>query len=136
MTAAEGSDRTDEEWARRLAQDDDSGVNLPLVAEVAGEPMGLAWGRIERRRPSVANVYQMWVHPVHRQRGAGQKLLDAVIAWARAHGAEHVDLGVTCGDSAARRLYERAGFKSLGTPEALRPESPLMAQPMRLTLSF
>jgi ribosomal protein S18 acetylase RimI-like enzyme len=134
MTVAEGSDRTDAEWARRLSQDDDSGMNLPLVAEVAGEPMGLAWGRIERRVPNVVNIYQMWVHPAHRQRGAGRMLLEAVIAWARAHGAEYLDLGVTCGDSAARRLYERAGFKALGMPEALRPESPLMAQPMRLAL--
>jgi GNAT superfamily N-acetyltransferase len=82
----------------------------------------------------VAALSQMWVAPTHRGRGVGQKLLEAVIAWATAQNVAALDLGVTCGDSPARRLYERAGFKPLGEPQPLRPGSTLLAQPMRLAL--
>src|SRR5207302_34276 len=37
-------------------------------------------------------------------------------------------LGVTCGDSPARRLYTSAGFKPVGRVEPLRPMSELMVQ--------
>jgi acetolactate decarboxylase len=124
----------DAEWARRLAASADVPVNLPLVAEMRGELVGLAWGRIVTSAPDVAALYQMWVAPAYRGRAAGQKLLEAVIAWATAQHAASLDLSVTCGDSPARRLYERAGFKPLGEPQPLRPGSTLLAQPMRLML--
>jgi len=108
--------------------------DLPLVAEVRGELIGLAWGRIDPSDPEAAALYQMLVTPAHRRLGAGQMLVEAVIAWARARNASYLDLGVTCGDSSARRLYERAGFRPLGEPQALRLGSELMAQPMRLAL--
>ncbi len=133
-TLADEQDRPDAEWSRRLASGADSRVNLPLVAEVHGEPIGLAWGRIDTSDPEVAALYQMWVAPNHRGLGAGQMLLEAVIAWARARNASYMDLGVTCGDRPARRLYERAGFKPMGEPQPLRPGSTLLVQPMRLIL--
>ena len=133
-TLAEESSRSDSEWARRLSASDDSGINLPLVAEVRGEPIGLAWGRIGRSAPDVAALHQMWVAPSHRLMGVGRMLLESVIAWARALKASSLELGVTCEDGPARRLYERAGFNPVGQPEQLRPGSKLLAQPMRLEL--
>src|SRR5881396_2628359 len=82
-------------------------MNLPIIAEVDGEPIGLAWGRIDTSDPDVAVLYQMWVAPSHRGAGAGRRLVETVIAWARVRNVSSVDLGVTCGDSPARRLYER-----------------------------
>jgi GNAT superfamily N-acetyltransferase len=133
-TLTEETGRLDAEWARRLASSADSRVDLPLVAEVRGELIGLAWGRIDTSDPDVAVLYQMWVAPNHRGVGVGHMLLDAVIAWARARNASSLNLGVTCGDSPARRLYERAGFKLMGEPQPLRPGSKLLAQSMRLAL--
>jgi len=133
-TLAAEAGRPDAEWARRLASSADLRVSRPLVAELGGELVGLAWGRIDMSAPDVAALYQMWVAPTHRGRGVGQKLLEAVIAWATAQNVAALDLGVTCGDSPARRLYERAGFKPLGEPQPLRPGSTLLAQPMRLAL--
>jgi GNAT superfamily N-acetyltransferase len=133
-TLAAEAGRPDAEWVRRLASNADVRVSLPLVAELGGELLGLAWGRIDTSAPDVAALYQMWVAPTHRGRGVGQKLLEAVIAWATAQNVASLDLGVTCGDSPARRLYERAGFKPLGEPQPLRPGSTLLAQPMRLAL--
>ena len=126
--------RRDSEWASRLTSGVESRWDLPLLADIGSEPIGLAWGRIESSNPDVANLYQMWVAPEYRGLGAGQRLLQAVIAWARAANVCYLALGVTCGDSPAMRLYTRAGFKSAGEPEPLRPESELLAQPMRLVL--
>jgi ribosomal protein S18 acetylase RimI-like enzyme len=133
-TLAAETGHLDAEWARQLASSVDSPLNLPLVAEVRGEPIGLAWGRIDTSDPDLAALYQMWVAPSHRGVDAGQMLLKAVIAWARARNASSLDLGVTCGDSPARRLYERAGFQPMGEPQPLRPGSTLLAQAMRLAL--
>ena len=132
LEAEEG--RPDAEWSRRLASGADARWKLPLVAEVRGEPIGLAWGRIETSTPDVAALYQMWVAPSHRGLGAGRMLLEAVIAWARAQNASYLDLGVACGESPARRLYERAGFQPMGAPQPVRPGSGLFGQPMRLAL--
>src|SRR5512139_3886097 len=80
---AREQNRSDAEWASRLAAGANS-WDLPLLAEVDAEPIGLAWGRIEKSNPDVADLYQMRVAPSYRRLGAGRMLLDAVIAWARA----------------------------------------------------
>jgi GNAT superfamily N-acetyltransferase len=123
------------EWSSRLASGVESHRDIPLIAEMGDEPIGLAWGRIESATPDLAHLYQMWVAPNHRGLGAGRKLLDAVITWARAANVSYLVLNVTCGDSPALRLYLRAGFQPIGAPEPLRLGSDLLAQPMRLALS-
>jgi GNAT superfamily N-acetyltransferase len=133
-TLAQEKDRLDTEWSTRLASGVASHRDLPLVAELGTESIGLAWGRIESSNPDVANLYQMWVAPNYRGLGAGQMLLESVIAWASAANVCYLALSVTCGDSPAMRLYVRSGFKPLGVPEALRPGSELLAQPMRLAV--
>ena len=130
---AREQNRSDAEWASRLTAGSNSS-DLPLVAEVAEEPIGLAWGRIENSNPDVADLYQMWVAPSYRRLGAGKMLLAAVITWARAQNASYLELGVTSGNSPARRLYSRAGFEPVGLPQPLRPGSELLGQTMRLKL--
>jgi GNAT superfamily N-acetyltransferase len=133
-TLAQEKDRSDTEWSNRLASGVESRWDLPLVAELGKEPIGLAWGRIETSNLDVLNLYQMWVAPNSRAIGAGQMLLEAVITWAGAMNMSYLALVVTCGDSPAMRLYVRAGFEPVGEPEPLRPGSEIMAQPMRLAL--
>jgi ribosomal protein S18 acetylase RimI-like enzyme len=125
--------RPDSEWSARLVPNADS-LDLPLMALVEGKPAGLAWGRIEKSNPTVANLYQMWVAPDYRRLGAGKMLLQAVISWAVESQASYLDLGVTCTNAAATSLYLEAGFEPVGEPEPLRPASNLLCQPMRLKL--
>src|SRR5947207_1108060 len=108
---------SDDTWAARLASAAD--FDLPLVAEDVGEFVGLAWGRIDPAEPDVSRLFQMWVAPSHRRRGAGRWLLDTVIRWANDAKVRWLDLGVTCGDTPAMRLYMRAGFVAVGEPEPL-----------------
>ena len=133
-TLDQEKDRSDAEWSSRLALGVASHGDLPLLAEVGREPIGLAWGRIETFNPDVANLYQMWIAPSYRRLGAGKMLLESVIAWAAAVNVCYLALIVTCGDSPAMRLYVRAGFTPVGEPEPLRPGSELLAQAMRLAL--
>lgn len=134
-TLAQDLELTDADWAARLAEGAGSGRDLPLLAEVDGEPAGLAWGRIDPAHPVVAHLYQMWVAPKYRGLGAGRMLLDTIIAWARAKGAAVLELGVTFRDSPAMHLYTRAGFEPAGEPEHIRGRAGLRGQLMRLTLS-
>lgn len=127
-------ERPDEAWIERVASGAVSPWSFPVVATERDELVGLAWGRILPEAPETAHVFQMWVAPEARGQGCGALLLDAVVAWARDAGARHVLLGVTRGDTPARRLYDRAGFRPAGDPEPLRPGSSLLSQPMRLEL--
>jgi ribosomal protein S18 acetylase RimI-like enzyme len=133
-TLAEEQERSDAGWANRLSSGAHSGRDLPLVVEVSDEPAGLAWGRIEESNPDVAFLFQMWVAPAYRRLGAGQMLLDTIIAWAKAKSAQYLDLGVTLGNNPAMHLYRRAGFEPAGEPQPLRPGSDLLGLPMRLDL--
>lgn len=122
-------------WEARLvaaAGADDLARSLPLVARLAGESVGLAWGRIEESAPEAAHLYQMWVAPEARGAGVGRRLLQAVVDWAIASNARSLSLCVTRGDTPATRLYRAAGFEPVGAEEPLRPGSELLAQSMTL----
>ena len=125
-TLAEEQTRSNEEWAKRLGKGATSSWDLPLLAEVNGEPVGLAWGYIEATSPEVVHLYQVWVAPTYRGLGVGKMLLDAVISWAKEKQADYLELGVTQADSPAVHLYESAGFKPTGKVEPLRPGSELL----------
>jgi len=125
--------RPDEHWAERVSVAGKSPSQLLLVAELGAERVGLASGVIAPAEPEIARVFQMWVAPRARGRGCATALLDTLVAWARAAHASSVGLCVTCGDTAARRLYERAGFTPHGALGTLRPDSSVRVQPMLLT---
>jgi len=128
------SARSAEEWAARLAAAAVSGKDCPLVAELAGEPAGLVWAKMDGVNPALMHLYQMWVMPECRGKGVGQGLLETALDWAREREVRFVELDVTLGNSSALRLYERAGFKAVNAPVPMRAGSGLMLQQMRLVL--
>ena len=74
-------------------------------------------GFVELRfRPSVyidgldAYIEELYVASGRRGEGIGRALLDAAMDAARERGAEHIDLTTGETDTAARALYESAGF--------------------------
>lgn len=60
------------------------------------------------------HINNLAIHPRFRGRGLGRQLLARVIEDAAALGADHATLEVRRSNDAARRLYERAGFRLAG----------------------
>lgn len=85
-----------------------------IVVLLAGEePHGLAQFRFLRSVWSEGlDVYleELYVAPARRGEGIGRALLEATMRTGREGGATHVDLNTGETDTAARALYESAGF--------------------------
>ncbi len=107
------------ELAPLLAELIEAGEATVLLGE---EELGLA---VLRWRPSlysrqlVTYLEELYVVPAHRGEGLGRALLEATVAAAREAGAERVELGTSTGDTAARGLYESAGFTNLEDGETM-----------------
>jgi GNAT superfamily N-acetyltransferase len=98
------------------------------VSEPQAPAVPAGCGRLGSRSPTST------LEPELRRLGVARALLDAAVRWAAGANARSVALLVTCSQTAAERLYERAGFEPDGAPEPLRPGSSLLVQPMRLDL--
>ena len=133
-TLAEEQRISDAKWSSRLLTGIQSNRDLPLIAEVNEQPVGLAWGKIEESKPDTANLYQMWVAPNHRSKGTGSLLLKTIITWAETKGVTYLELGVTLRDSPALNLYKRFGFLPIGEPQEFRSGSDLLGQKMCLKI--
>lgn len=96
-------------WAERNAE-----THTCFVADRDGEIVGMAWLAFGVRVPSPrafdrrnADVQSVYVAPALRGSGVGGRLIDAVIAQARAAGAERITVHSS---PEAVRVYERHGF--------------------------
>lgn len=58
------------------------------------------------------------IHAAFRQQGYGEQLLEHVLEFAVEHQCQFVTLEVRKSNQAARSLYERSGFKSVGVRPA------------------
>jgi len=124
-------------WMARLMAAEVSGRDCPLVAESTaadGAMLGLLWAKCDADDAGIVNLFQMWVAPEARGRGAASALVDEALAWARSIGARLVQLGVVVDNQDAIRLYERKGFRNAGVPAPIRPGSALLEQTMQLAL--
>jgi ribosomal protein S18 acetylase RimI-like enzyme len=78
-----------------------------LLRQVADSPAG----------HPVAEVSRLFVAPAARRQGVAQALLQQAMHWAQGNEQDLV-LEVTDHLQAARALYERAGFRRIGTKQA------------------
>jgi ribosomal protein S18 acetylase RimI-like enzyme len=91
-----------------------------VIAELEGEAIGAAWyrlftaeepgyGFVDQRTPELG----LAVVPLHRRRGVGTALLEALIERAREEGYPALSLSVEPSNR-SRRMYERVGFEKVG----------------------
>ena len=79
------------------------------------KPHGLA---VLRFRPAIwtqaleCYLAELYVVPARRGDGLGRALMEAAVELARREGADHMDLGTSEDDVAARALYESLGFSN------------------------
>jgi GNAT superfamily N-acetyltransferase len=100
-----------------LERSDD--VAVRSIAFVDGVPAGQI-ACIQWRGPeTVPMLIAMWVEEDFRGSGVADALVADVLEWARAKGFRQVELGVTEGNEAARKLYLRHGFEPTGRSEPL-----------------
>jgi len=84
-------------------------TELGLVAEEDGRVVGYALGR--RRSSTAARLVDLYVAPDARRRGHAQALTREVVAHYREAGLRFLDLEVVAGNTAARAIYGRWGFR-------------------------
>jgi len=108
---------SEEQWRSRLARG-------PLfVARLGEAAIGMAGG-VPGVGPLGAELVSMWVEPAWRGAGIGDRLVRAVLGWARDDGCREVRLWVSDGNVPAERLYARHGFVSTGERQPVRPDDP------------
>lgn len=82
-----------------------------IVARSGGEVVGYAgmWLMVDQ-----AHVTTFAVDPARRRQGIGARMVLALLGMARTLGARQATLEVRLSNLAARRLYERFGFRPVG----------------------
>ncbi|MGG4603416.1 GNAT family N-acetyltransferase [Paenalcaligenes sp. Me131] len=127
--------RSDTDWAQRIATALASQHDRIFLAYHNDVACGLVWCKLATQSATTAELFQMWVAPAQRGHGAGTRLLDAAVHWAKNAGMRTVALGVTQSNAAAIHLYSQYGFAPVGEAIPLREGSTLLSQTMVLTLS-
>lgn len=109
-------DEAERGYANFLRSQLDEPDAVVLVAERDAEIVGYAYAAIEplswkELRDESGFVHDLVVSDAARSAGIGARLLDAAIAWLRERGMPRVVLGTAAQNDAARRLFERRGFR-------------------------
>ncbi len=110
------NDEMDAEVSRQLRETIPSGAyrGWLVVADrgeaVAGAGLGVVRLPGKPFNPSGAYGYLMslYVEPPYRRRGIARRLMETMVAWARAEGLREVKLHAS---ASGRPLYERLGFE-------------------------
>ena len=120
-----------EEWRRRAAG---GPASARFIAGEGDSEVGLAAIFAEPGTPGRMHLVSMWVDPRHRRRGVGRALVDQAVGWAAERQAREVILWVADQNTAARTLYERAGFRPTGERQPLPSHPELTESMLRLDL--
>lgn len=118
-TLAEAQDLRESDWRQQL----DALATYVAVSDGVDEGLdvGIARGVTDHANPHNAYLVSMWVAPEARGAGAGERLIQAVVHWARAAGHSRLLLDVADANLPAVRLYERMGFSPTGEVGSLPP---------------
>lgn len=98
-------------WAEEHSTGDD---HCTLIALRDGNPVGLVRSERDLAASAVFWIYSLWVAPEARRQGLGLRLLARVEEWIGTSGGRQVELDVVDRETAAVRLYERAGYQPDG----------------------
>lgn len=114
---ADEQQMTDAQWQARVQASD----RVTFMAFAAEAAVGLIVCAPYDGRAGAAGLFSMWVAPQARGQGVGDRLVQRVLAWARAAGYTRVLLDVGDENVSATRLYERNGFLPTGRTGTLPP---------------
>jgi len=126
MTLADAEQESEDMWRGRLSTPDPI-----LVVRDAGTPVAMGGGWVPSEQHDRMVVWGMWTAPEARGHGHGRSLITWLLDWASQREITTVELHVTEGNDAARRLYEQCGFEGTGQWEPLREGSDLRIELLR-----
>jgi GNAT superfamily N-acetyltransferase len=108
-------------WEERVVESELGKNGAVFIAIEDDRSVGMAGGFFVEEGSRVVMLWGMWVDPLARRGGLGQRLVGAVAGWARDAGADHVRLAVTDCDECrpAAVLYRKLGFVDTGEREPL-----------------
>lgn len=88
---------------------------LFLVAKSESGIMGtLTFNRYSRAETRHSGDFGMSVHPDHRRKGVGSRLITELEEWAQANGLSKIELQVWSNNIPALCLYEKLGYETEG----------------------
>jgi ribosomal-protein-alanine acetyltransferase len=91
---------------------------IGLAAKIDGEIVGFGIARVDiRRNAPFGHILTVDVTPACRRRGIAQTLLHEIEAILREKGVKECRLEVREDNSAALSLYQKLGYKEIGTLE-------------------
>ncbi len=114
-TLAEEEVHPPEFWRERLA----SPEAATFLATLGDADVGIVAGAPFPEREGAAGLFGMWVASAARGRGMGDRLVEAVVDWARVAGYARVVLDVGDTNVPAIRLYQSKGFEPTGRTATL-----------------
>jgi GNAT superfamily N-acetyltransferase len=103
-----GWDTTFEALVARIVADFDPERDAAWIAEVAGERAGCVF--CVRADDETAKLRILLVDPAARGHGAGARLVEECLSYARESGYRRITLWTNDVLSSARRIYQAAGF--------------------------
>jgi len=103
----------DEAWSEAMfaSELDETATRYYLVEET--DDAVSAYAGLCAYAPHEAYVQTIAVMPIAQRRGIGTALLKLLIDETTRRGVDHLDLEVRADNDAARRLYERHGFREI-----------------------
>jgi len=111
---SEALERSRKEFATFLPEGKDTAdMFLCSIIECgSGQPVGIIWyGRIANSTRPIWFIYDFYILEDHRRRGYAMQALKKLESLAAGQGIESIGLHVFGHNTAARTLYERAGFE-------------------------
>jgi RimJ/RimL family protein N-acetyltransferase len=89
--------------------------NLFLVAKTRSDILGtLTFSRYSKMETRHSGDFGMSIHPDHRRKGIGNRLIEELESWAHANGLSKIELQVWSNNIPAIRLYEKLGYETEG----------------------
>jgi ribosomal protein S18 acetylase RimI-like enzyme len=100
----------------RVFENQERGENVMLVAEVNTLPIGQIWiDLVKRKEESAGFIWALRVIPWLQNLGIGGRLMSAAEHRCKELGLAHAELGVEKENHAAKRFYERLGYRLIGS---------------------
>lgn len=107
-------------WTERAAAASVGGSTAIFLAFAGSDVVGVAGAFQPDGEPLARRIYGVWVEPALRGQGLGGRLVETVLAWSDAAGAEHTELWVNESNIPAMRLYDSLGFRDGGRQQPMR----------------